>query len=70
MNWYEIQDSGRERHRALLDEAAWLRTPGGGQRITARARVAAALIALGQRLAPADEQGASIAGVQPAHAES
>lgn len=70
MDWDEIRDCGRERHRALLDEAARQRQRHGVRRGVLRARLAATLIALGQRLAPADEQGVSLAGVQPAHSKS
>ena len=70
MDWYELHDCGRERHRAFLDEAVRQRQRRDVRRGVLRARMGAALIALGQRLAPADEQGAALAGAQPAHAES
>ena len=70
MDWYELHDCGRERHRAFLDEAAQQRQRRVARRGVLRARAGAALIALGQRLAPADEQGVSLTGVQPAHSKS
>jgi hypothetical protein len=70
MDWYEVHDCGRERHRTFLDEAARQRQRRDVRRGVLRARTGAALIALGQRLTPADEQGVSLAGVQPVHAKS